>query len=99
MNIICPYCKKRTAETEGYPRCINHKYPISFSLSANYDIIRTEIDYDAKIVLFIFPAINPWFDGQHMLLKINHIIHHLPADYSLTPENVDKKIKTYLTFL
>ena len=104
MSNICPYCKevvsidkKYLSETIYY--CDNHKN-ISVLISYNNGFI-----YANYIHLY-----NKEYEGgYHIYVRVeeNEMIVRdtnfsglaiLPIDNNLTPENFEKKIKTYLTF-
>lgn len=96
MKIICPYCKKYTLECNGVYnaflsynqyKCINHKLPVLLYSIDNFSIVLIRM---GNIIIN--------YVGNVMFFYLNSSNIKLPIDNNLTPENIEQKIKTYLTF-
>ena len=93
-TFICPYCSTNLGERSFSEECWNcwKKYGIYVFIYYDGTIEMANGTFHIKMnknkaVLFA------WYDGTCKL-----IIDNCPLDKSLTPENFEKKVKTYLTF-
>ena len=99
-NVICPFCNK---EIENFSdqffqylmfQCNNHKndvYIVYSDEKLDYYVISYK---DYRIFIYKDDEREGDMNIEH---KLNKIIS-LPVDNTLTPENIDTKLKTYLTF-
>ena len=104
MNKLCPYCNKEifsVAGSEIVYKCNAHKYAmyIYFLSKDSNSIRRIDFDINYKMILTLFPTDYYTNCKNCMILIINDNFNILPYDQTVTPDNIDKKIKTYLTFL
>ena len=102
-DFICPYCKKELIKDIDFI-CQNHKYNVRISYRTdNYSnyIVGIGIEGINNSDLVIYPS--NYYTGFENCMSLyiynKHYWQKLPLDPTITPENVDKKIKTYLTFL
>jgi hypothetical protein len=107
MNPTCKYCKKDLSFSSNYGEkekvyyCNDHKCTVKIWIS-NYDYNITYIylySYSKSLHIDIdYVNHHMLISNNYLFLSNNIICCKLPIDNSLTPENIDKKIQTYLTF-
>ena len=102
----CPFCKNnnfvqfiysdiRINEYQYF--CKNHKYPVYFFMSDFLEEVNYILIYGKPPIRFVKLYKHCMFISLFETNKYNTVLE-LPIDHSLTPENLDKKIKLYLTF-
>ena len=106
--INCPFCKTNKYLENYHHRnnpivfdCKNHKYYVIIVIDENYRSKIIEIRLFSKYgKIFIYP--DKYEDGNDYMiiegLENKYVDNLIYLDKTITPENVDEKIKTYLTF-
>ena len=97
-DFICPYCKEKAPihpYSVGGHMCHNHGdvFIFFYGYGKEEEMGCTQL-FIAKNILTIRYDLNEMYLGS----RFNHKYITLPIDYELKPENLEKKIKTYLTF-
>jgi hypothetical protein len=103
----CPYCNKEAAKyIDNYFHknfvCYNHpSTTVYLWFSDKLKLERVEIDSKGYTSFFV----EIFYEDNYMRVakrasSIEFAVDiNMPIDYFLTPENFEKKLKTYLTFL
>jgi len=99
----CPFCNSQHLvsrifynQTYSHYQCQNHKYLVTFiSLFYNDELISKQIMYKNYEVIF-----NLFYNLMYIKPDSSNdfIDNKFPLDITITPENIEQKIKKYLTF-
>ena len=106
-KVLCPFCEKITSKivasflnvrcnySMGLYNCENH-HPLKVEFWYNYNNSQVE---DVEISNEEYKIITNKEENIMEITKFNIPIAKIPLDKSLTLENFEKKLKTYLLFL
>ena len=98
FNIVCPFCNNiNISEKNMWDsfRCENHKIPVIITY-VRQKLRHIDLEHKDYLITIYHDHIS--IQDNYLSYKLKGQIINIPLDPNLTPENIDTKLKTYLTF-